>query len=70
MTQIMKMISLMIQAINEQDILMHSFFRLLFFYLVRIIGEIDPHQYIPVYCVESWYIYMNVSCLHYFVKRN
>ena len=66
----MKMISLMIQAINEQDILMHSFFRLLFFYLVRIIGEIDPHQYIPVYFVESWYIYMNVSCLHYFVKRN
>lgn len=70
MTQIMKMISVMIQAINEQDILMQSFFRLLFFYLVRIIGEIDPHQYIPVYFVGSWYIYMNVSCLHYFVKRN
>lgn len=70
MTQIMKMISVMIQAINEQDILMQSFFRLLFFYLVRIIGEIDLHQYIPVYFVGSWYIYMNVSCLHYFVKRN
>ena len=68
----MKTISLMIQAINEQDILMQSFSRLLFFYLVRIIGEIDHHQYIPVYFVGFWYIfiYMNVSYLHYFVKSN